>query len=626
MLQSIRNNTQGLLAKLFIGFIIFVFAIFGLESIVGTFINSTSTVSVNGVEIDEFAIENEAQRITQDLLSSLGANIDFNDIDTSQFREQAINNLVERELMVQEAQQNGLILSAAMLDREIAETPEFQVNGQFSMERARALLTSFGLTPASYRAALLRDSQLNQLLSSYSSSSFVTPMEMEVLSRINKEKRNFRHVRVSAANLIQNQEVSETEIQEYYENNADQFMQGERVSIQYIVLDRNELLEEVEISEEDILAQYNTEIADLAASVERRASHILLQASDAEIAEAQTLAADLKARIDNGESFEDLAAEYSDDTGSAQFGGDVGFTTGETFVEPFENALSQLALNEVSGPVRTQFGIHLIKLTDITENDIPTLEESRERIERELQEQSVADIYLARAEEMGNLAFESLDLEQPAEALGLTIQNSELFDRTGGVGVTANPAVINAAFGPEVLEGLNSEIITLDDSRSAIIHLQEYRDAEIRPLAEVSGEIEAQLRREKAETQTASLGETFLNSMRNGQNITNLLSVQGLEWQIGQNLTRNNSGMEQEIIQMIFAMSKPAEGETVVDGQQLRNGDYILVELQEVIPGTVEELTEGERLALETYAQQQEAIADFNAVLANIQADADIDR
>lgn len=626
MLQSIRNNSQGFLAKLFIGFIIFVFAIFGLDSIVGTYLNSTSTVSVNGVDIDEFAIENESQRITQELLASLGADIDFNEIDSSQFREQAINNLVERELMVQEAQQNGLVLSASMLDRRIAETPEFQINGQFSMDRARALLTSFGLTPASYRAALLRDSQLNQLLSSYSSSTFVTPMEMEVLSRINKEKRNFRHVRISATDLIQNQEISEAEIQEYYDSSSDQFMQGERVSVQYIVLDRNALLEEVEISEEEILAQYDTEIANLAASVERRASHILLQASESEIAAAQTLAAELKSRIDNGESFEDLSAEYSDDTGSAQFGGDVGFTTGETFVEPFENALEQLALNEVSGPVRTQFGVHLIKLTDISENDVPSLEESRERILRELQEQAVDNIYLARAEEMGNLAFESLDLEQPAEALGLSIQTSELFDRTGGVGVTANPNVINAAFGAEVLEGLNSEIIALDESRSAIIHLQEYREAELRALAEVRGEIEAQLRREKAESQTATLGETFLASMNNGQNINTLLSVQGLEWQIGQNLTRNNAGMEAEIIQMIFAMPKPAEGQTVVEGQQLRNGDYILVELQEVIPGTVEELTEGERVAIQNYVQQQEAVADFNAVLANIQARANIDR
>jgi peptidyl-prolyl cis-trans isomerase D len=626
MLQNIRNNSQGLLAKTIIGFIIFVFAIFGLDSIVGTFVNSNVSVSVNGVDIDEFSIENEAQRITQELLSSLGANIDFADIDTTQFREQAISNLVERELIIQTAIKGGMTVSSAMLDRQVAQTPEFQINGEFSQDRARALLTSFGLTPASYRTALLRDSLLNQMLSSYSSSSFVTPAELKVLSRIDKEKRNFRLVRISAVILSQTQNVSDAEIAEYYENNAAQFMQSERVAIQYLELNKNDLLAEIVISEEQINEQYQTEIADLQNMVERRASHILLQAVEADFAEAQALATELKIRIDNGESFEDLAAEYSDDGGSAQFGGDVGYSSGETFVEEFENALAQLALNEVSGPVRTQFGVHLIKLTNITENDIPSLEESRERIERELQSQTVDDIYLARAEELGNLAFESLDLEQPAEALGLQIQTSELFDRSGGIGLMSNPAVIGAAFGPDVLEGLNSEIMSLDESRSIVIHLQEYRGAEARTLAEVRGEIEALLRRKKAEEQARSLGETYLNSMNNDQNISTLLSVQGLEWQNGQNLTRNNSGMEAELIQMIFNMSKPTENETVLAGGSLQNGDYVLIELQEVIPGTVEELTESERIALESYLQQQEAVADFNAVISGIQAQADISR
>jgi peptidyl-prolyl cis-trans isomerase D len=626
MLQNIRNNSQGLLAKTIIGFIIFVFAIFGLDSIVGTFVNSNVSVSVNGVDIDEFSIENEAQRITQELLSSLGANIDFADIDTTQFREQAISNLVERELIIQTAIKGGMTVSSAMLDRQVAQTPEFQINGEFSQDRARALLTSFGLTPASYRTALLRDSLLNQMLSSYSSSSFVTPAELKVLSRIDKEKRNFRLVRISAVILSQTQNVSDAEIAEYYENNAAQFMQSERVAIQYLELNKNDLLAEIVISEEQINEQYQTEIADLQNMVERRASHILLQAVEADFAEAQALATELKIRIDNGESFEDLAAEYSDDGGSAQFGGDVGYSSGETFVEEFENALAQLALNEVSGPVRTQFGVHLIKLTNITENDIPSLEESRERIERELQSQTVDDIYLARAEELGNLAFESLDLEQPAEALGLQIQTSELFDRSGGIGLMSNPAVIGAAFGPDVLEGLNSEIMSLDESRSIVIHLQEYRGAEARTLAEVRGEIEALLRRKKAEEQARSLGETYLNSMNNDQNISTLLSVQGLEWQNGQNLTRNNSGMEAELIQIIFNMSKPTENETVLAGESLQNGDYVLIELQEVIPGTVEELTESERIALESYLQQQEAVADFNAVISGIQAQADISR
>jgi peptidyl-prolyl cis-trans isomerase D len=153
MLQTIRNNSQGFLAKIFVGFVIFIFAIFGLNSLV-TYVNTESTVSVNGVAIDEVAIESEAQRITQDLLSSLGAQIDISSIDTTQFREQAINNLIERELVLQTALENGMLISSIALDRDIARTPEFQVDGVFSNQRAQALLASFGLTPASYRASL----------------------------------------------------------------------------------------------------------------------------------------------------------------------------------------------------------------------------------------------------------------------------------------------------------------------------------------------------------------------------------------------------------------------------------------------------------------------------------------
>jgi len=194
MLQNIRNNTQGLIAKIFVGFIVFVFAIFGLDSIVGTIVNINSTVSVNGVAIDELAIESESQRITQDLLSSLGAQIDISSIDTTQFREQAINNLVERELLLQTAIENGMLISSSTLDRQIAQTPDFQVNGVFSNERARALLASFGLTPASYRASLQQQGLLNQMLDAYSTSSFATQAEMENLARINEEKRNFRYI------------------------------------------------------------------------------------------------------------------------------------------------------------------------------------------------------------------------------------------------------------------------------------------------------------------------------------------------------------------------------------------------------------------------------------------------
>lgn len=624
MLQNIRNNSQGLLAKIFVGFIVFVFAIFGLDSIVGTIVNINSTVSVNGVAIDELAIESESQRITQDLLSSLGAQIDISSIDTTQFREQAINNLVERELLLQTAVANGMLISSSTLDRQIAQTPDFQVNGVFSNERARALLASFGLTPASYRASLQQQGLLNQMLDAYSTSSFATQAEMENLARINEEKRNFRYIRISAADLAQTQAISEEEISQYYDANSALFMQGERVSLEYLELNKNDLLADIEITEEQIQAQYAAELSSLQAQTERRASHILLEAGD-ELEEALVQAQDLKARIDNGESFEDLAAEFSIDGGSAQFGGDVGYTTGETFAEEFEAALSQLELNEVSDPVRTQFGVHLIKLTEMTENDGPSLAESRERIERELQDQAVEDIYIARAEELNNLSFESIDLQEPANILGLDIQTTELFDSAGGVGIASNADVITAAFGADVQEGLNSELIALDESRSVVIRLLESREPELKTLAEVRGEIESTLRRQKAEEQAASLGETYLNNLNNGQNIDSLLAVQGLEWNRGQNLSRTSPGLEPEIRQLVFSMSKP-EGEPLIQGQQLASGDYVIAELQEVIPGSLEEMSEENRLALQNYLMQLTANSDFTAYMSGIEADADIER
>lgn len=624
MLQNIRNNTQGLIAKIFVGFIVFVFAIFGLDSIVGTIVNINSTVSVNGVAIDELAIESESQRITQDLLSSLGAQIDISSIDTTQFREQAINNLVERELLLQTAIENGMLISSSTLDRQIAQTPDFQVNGVFSNERARALLASFGLTPASYRASLQQQGLLNQMLDAYSTSSFATQAEMENLARINEEKRNFRYIRISAADLAQTQVITEEELSQYYDANSALFMQGERVSLEYLELNKNDLLAEVEITEEQIQAQYAAELSTLQAQTERRASHILLQVGD-ELDEALAQAQELKNRIDNGESFEDLAAEFSIDGGSAQFGGDVGYTTGETFAEEFEAALSQLELNEVSDPVRTQFGVHLIKLTEITENEGPSLEESRERIERELQDQAVEDIYIARAEELNNLSFESIDLQEPANILELDIQTTELFDSAGGIGIASNADVIAAAFGADVQEGLNSELIALDESRSVVIRLLESREPELKTLAEVRGEIESTLRRQKAEEQAASLGETYLNNLNNGQNIDNLLAVQGLEWNRGQNLSRTSPGLEPEIRQLVFSMSKP-EGDPLIQGQQLASGDYIIAELQEVIPGSLEEMSEENRLALQNYLMQLTANSDFTAYMTGFEADADIER
>ena len=625
MLQSIRNNSQGLLAKIFVGFIVFVFAIFGLDSIVGTIVNTNSTVSVNGVAIDELAIESEAQGIRENFLSSLGAQVDIPTIDTMQFRERAINNLIERQLLIQAAFANGMLISAATLDREIAQTSDFQVDGVFNNVRAQALLASFGYTPASYRASRQQQGLLNQMLTAYTVSSFATPKELENLARINEEKRNFRYIRIDAKNLAEIQVVSEEEVSEYYDANSALFMQRERVSLEYLELNKNDLLTQILVTDDQIQAQYDIEISTIKALTERRASHILLQAIANETEKAMGQAELIKSRIDAGESFEDLAAEFSIDTGSAQYGGDVGYTTGETFAEEFEAALSQLEIGQVSRPIGTQFGIHLIKLTEIIEGEVVSIEESRDRIQRELQDQAVEDVYVSRAEELSNLSFESIDLQEPADILDLAIQTTVLFDNTGGLGIASDIGVINAAFSSDVLEGLNSELIALDESRSVVVRMLELRGPELRTVEEVSSEVESTLRMQKAERQALSLGEAFLTNLNNDQNIDNLLAVQGLDWSGGQNLSRTSSGLDPEIMQMIFAIYKPDE-DSVLQGKQLTSGDFIIVELLEILPGSLQEMSEDNQLALQSYLMQLSANSDFNAYMSGIQSKADIER
>ncbi len=625
MLQTIRNNSKGLLAKVFIAFIILVFAIFGLDSIVGTFVVSNSSVTVNGVAIDETQVESESQRISQQLLSSLGPDIDLSGFDSSQFREQAIENLIQRELLIQNAVSNDVTVSPLTLDTQIAQTVDFQVDGVFNNERAQAMLTSIGFTPASYRAALKREGLLNQMLTVFSASSFATSSEVAALAKIREEKRTYRLIQIPVAQLAQVQNVDEDEVVTYYDNNPSLFMQDDLVSLEYVELNKNDLLAEVEISEEDILEQYNAELLNLQAEVERRASHILLAASGNEIQDAISRAQDIKTRIDSGESFEDLAAQFSDDTGSAEFGGDVGYTTGEAFVDEFESALKSLELGQVSEPVRTQFGVHLIKLTEMSDNEVPNFDESRDRILRELQDQRVDSIYDARAEELSNLSFETIDLQEPAEILDLEIMNTDLFDRSGGIGIAANPSVIETAFSADIFDGLNSELIALDDSRSVVVRLLERKEPQLKSLAEVRGEIEASLRREKAEEQAESLGETLLSNIENDQNIDSLMELQGLEWTGGRNLTRSSQGLSPEIVQMIFSMSKP-EDSPVVEGKQLSFGDYVIVELEDVIPGDIDELDVAVLDNLEAYLIQEATAADFDAYMNYLKQEADIDR
>jgi len=621
MLQTIRDNSQGVIAKVIIGFIIGVFALFGAESIVGGFLQGNEVASVNGEEITE----QELSVSIQNVMASIGS--DLNTIDEELIREVALNQLIEDKLLMQAAQDAGMIVSADSLDREIIRNPQFQINGQFDNDLARRTMASQGFTPQTYRQALADRMILGQLANAYAASDFVTESDLERIAALQTQTRDFRYLTIPLGTRTVGEEISESDLQAYYDNNQAMFTVPEQVSVNYVELNKDAIFDEIQIDESEIRAQYEEEVGQAEANIEKRVSHILFDVSggeDAAVAEAQAV----KDRIDAGEAFEDLAAEVSVDTASGEMGGDIGYTDGTVFPDAVESALVSMEVGDVSDPVVSEFGVHLIKLTELDAADVPTFEESAERIERDLKQTEVDNVYFSRLETLANLAFETFDLQSISDELGLEIQSSNAFGRNGGSSViTSDQRVIDAAFSDEVLnQDLNSDAIELSDTQAVVIHLNEHQPEQVQPFDDVRSEIAVTLRRERERERTAEVGREILAALEAGEDVSDRIAAEGAEWEERLNVQRNQFDLNTEIAENAFSMTEPASGEVNREGFGLTNGAYSIVELTAVNPGSLSDLSQEQQEQLEGMLLESRGRDVFDALLAQLQQDGDISR
>ncbi len=626
MLQKIRDKTQGVISHILVGLLIAVFALWGVDRIVGNLSQSAPELTVNGDEIPSAEIDRLAQKKTQDMIKQLGNKPDLSKLDESFSRVAAVNELIQRKLLEQAAESSGMAVSVNAVDRRIRQTSDFQLDGVYNAKLATQMLQGAGLTPNSYRAQLSRDILLNQQLAGYTATGFVTPDQLAKLAALVHQKRSLRYFVVPSAKFTDSVTVSDQDIQDYYQHNQKLFQQEEQVSIEYVELNKAKLMDAVAVSDEQLKAAYQDEVAAFKAQTERRASHILWPAStEAEIAAARKEAAAVKARLDAGEDFSKLAKQYSKDADSAQKGGDLGFTTGSNFPEPFEAALQKMTVNQVSEPVQSEFGIHLIKLTELKDTKIDSFETRKEALLHDLKQKGADALFTSKLEELKTLSFESPDLTEPSTRLMLPKQTTGLFGRSGGTGIAAAKPVITAAFSQEVMEkGLNSEVISVDDKTSVVLHVLEHQPAQVRPLDVVRGEVEVTLRQQKAKAQAKELGDSFLNAVKNGDNIDALLGAQHLGWTALENIERSEPKLNPEITDKVFTMDRPQDGKTILDGLAMQAGDYAVVELKNVTEGSQADVKEAEAASMRNFLSQQAGANDFAGYMKSMEAHAKI--
>ena len=616
MLQNIRDNSQGWIAKTIIGLIVMLMAFTGFDAIVQSTSNSRNAAEVNGEEITLDSLNAAVDMQRRQLIQQFGKDFDASLLDDKLLRNAALDSLVERTLLLQGAKDAGMAVSDAALDQMIVQLPVFQVEGKFDAARFDQVLQQQGFTRMQFRERLKQDVLISQLQAALAGSNFVTDAELDAFVRLDKQTRDFASLTLPADS--QAIELTDEEVKAYYDEHADQFMSVEQVVIEYVELKKEAFFAQAEASDEELQALYQKEIANLAE--QRHAAHILLEVNDKQSDEqAKAKLEEAAKRLQAGEDFAVLAKELSQDPGSADNGGDLGFAGPGVYDPEFEKALYALNKGEVSAPVRSEFGWHLIKLLDVQAPEVPSFDSLKTKLEREIKAQQVEQRFVEAAKDLEEASFEASDLAQPAQELGLQVQTSGAFGREGGEGVAANRQVVQAAFSPEVLEdGANSGAIELDPDTTLVLRVKEHKKPTLLPLETVAAGIRDTLARKKAGEAAKAEGEALLAQLREG-------GASGKEWKVVEAATRSQEGVEPVVLQALFRMAKPADGKPSYAGVTLNNGDYVVLRLDGVGQAKAE-LSAEEKTSYRRFLASRAGQQDFAAYREQLKEQADIER
>ncbi|QXI13912.1 SurA N-terminal domain-containing protein [Pseudomonas zeae] len=622
MLQNIRDNSQGWIAKTIIGVIVALMALTGFDAIFKATTHKNEAAKVNGDEISQNELSQAVDMQRRQLMQQLGKDFDASLLDEKMLRESALKGLIDRKLLLQGAEQAKFAFSEGALDQVILQTPEFQVDGKFSSDRFDQVIRQLGYSRMQFRQMLAQEMLIGQLRAGVAGSGFVTDAEVLAFARLEKQTRDFATLNVKADPAAV--KLTDDEVKAYYDEHAKEFMTPDQVIIDYVELKKSSFFDQVAVKDEDLQAAYQKEIANL--SEQRRAAHILIEVNDKTTeAQAKAKIEDVQARLAKGEKFEALAKEFSQDPGSANNGGDLGYAGPGVYDPAFEKALYSLSKDQVSEPIRTDFGYHLIKLLGVEAPEVPTLASLKDKLTRELKAAQVEQRFVEATKQLEDSAFEASDLAQPAADLKLTVHTSKPFGREGGEGVAANRAVVTAAFSTEVIdEGANSTAIELDPETVIVLRSKEHLKPAQLPLENVSAAIRTQLTKEHASAAAKTKAEKLIADLRDGKAPLDK-AVEGQNWKATEAATRGQEGVDPAVLQALFRMPKPAaKDKPTFTSVTLPDGSLMIVRLNGVNEAAAP--TDEEKVQYRRFLASREGQQDFAAYRKQLEAQADIKR
>lgn len=625
MLQSMRNKTKGLVAVFLIGLLTIPLALVGVENLFYGNSNVGEAAEVDGTVITERDVQLAIARERQRLQSQFGENLPADFFTDERLRESVMQSLVQRTLMVNAAEKGNMTFSEKEVDQSIIEIPIFQAEGVFDQQRFLQGVRNLGHTPASFRQLLKDDMLANQMQNAVVTSDFITDEEINLVVALSRQTRNFSWLTLPLGDLPNSMSVSEEEIQAYYDTNKQQYLSEEQVSIEYIDLSIGNIEKDIVVAEADVQQKYDEIVNSYVQTTQREAAHIMIEGDDAA---AQEKIAAVEKKLAEGADFAALAAEYSDDFGTRDNGGNLGVSSGDAFPEDFEKALLTLSEGQVSAPVNIDNATHFIKLLTLNEQSAPTFDSQKAKIESELKRVQAEERFIQDTQALEELAYNAENLQEVADQLDVNLVKTAMFSRNTAAitdSLLQDNKVVNAAFSDQVVQDKHSsELLSLSADRVVVVKLLEHKPVRTLTLEEKREEIISTLQLDKAKQQVAEQAKSIREALDGGADISQVAEERQLSLSIQTDAQRNTSGVPEELLSSVFAMPSPNnEGVSLLE-RHLDNGDYVLVSLSKVTAGDTDNLTDAERVSLRSSLSSGMAGDEYRAWQAQLEANADV--
>lgn len=626
MLQSIHDKAKGILGIIIVIFIGLVFALWGIgDYLTGApekFAAKVDDVQISQSQFDQ-ALAQQRQRLQQQFQGDLPEGEAFE----QRLKQQVLEQLITQRVLQKMVAEEGYRVPDQVLAQQIKAMEAFQQDGAFSNDAYQAIIGSQGMSVKEFENLFRSDLAIQQLQDAVMQSSIVGKAELEILNRIMNQSRQVNYLLFADDHYMDQVEVTDEEIRDYFAANQQAYMNPETVRVAYVEITEDDLLKDIPLDEDALQRLYDDYVASQSGREQRKARHILVQlpgdASAEEQQAKQSEAAALQQQLEQGASFDQLAAEHSDDPGSANQGGNLGWISRGMMLPEFEQALYALDKGELSEPVKTSFGYHIIRVDEIRAEDVASFADKKAELTEMLQARALEDQFYERSELMATTAYENdRSLQEVADALGLKIKTSEQFSRDAGEGIAGNEAVRKAAFDTVVLdEGRNSDIIEVAPFHAVVLRIETHTEATPKQLDEVKSGIAMRLKLQKAAAKSREAAQAALAELESGTDITALQSPAELVRLDA--VQRNSRSVDMGLLREVFSMPKPVNGQPVHSVTQVANGTALiqLVSVSEPPAMSDEQLQQ-----LAQQYQNEQATQDMSAVLDHLKSKVDIVR